>query len=706
MEEPRVKREAGIALGLLLALVLGMWGYPFLVPGYVGYDGDSLFLFYPLLDLAREELFSGRVPLWNPYKFLGVPLLADLMVPLFYPPQFLALLPPQPFGQHLGIVFHALWAAAGAWVAARRCFDVSPWAALFAGLTYAACASMQAHAPHPNQFYAMAWLPWVLAGVWATIREERGWAPTLLLGVALGMQGLAGQPQIMVYSAVVVGLVMAQGLVASPRQFIGRLPALAIAALIALGLAAVHLLPAYELSRYSLRESGSLEFAQSFSLPLENLKTLILPGALGSAGVHYLGEWNFTETAIFLGQPALALGLIGWVRAWRRSETWIVCVGLLVVGLFWALGSSTPVYALLLKAAPPLAQFRAPARAFILVALSVSMLAALGMEGVRGWIESRGERWNGTTLALGALLVLIAAQAGSQAWFRYQVLRPRLTMLEDAVVPGWEQRLTGMIGGEGRVFRQMEEYSYANESVEAVQKRFERMQADVNVLHRISVFDGYDEGMLPKKDYLGFVFGHMRRIYTPEPDTRLLGLMGIRTILTDKPVRGAGLRFVRAEGSVAQIENRDYRGMAFAPEQWPSLDWEGVEEGEFRFDNDPGDGETKSAPDLSQPEVRAKRLEPSRIEVEFRGVESRRVILSEGWMPGWEMVLSEGQRVKGKKLAAFLIEFDVPEASGSGEIVYRPRGFRAGAALSAGTLAVLAIAGSVLAVRRRRGAGS
>lgn len=692
-----------MALGILFVLVLGAWAYPFLVPGYIGYDGDSLFLFYPAMDLAREELLAGRIPLWNPFKFLGSPMLADLMVPLFYPPQFLGLLPPQPFGLHLTLVLHALWAAGGVWMAARHGFGTSAAGALFAGLTYALCAPMQLHASHPNQMYAMAWLPWVMFGALAVMRQERPWPAALLLGSVLGMQGLAGQPQIVIYSGVIVGVVMFHGLVKGPRNFAVRLPPLIVAALVTLGLSAIHLMPAFELSRYSLREGGSLEFAQSFSLPLANLKTLLLPGAMGGPGIGgYRGEWNFTETAVFAGQLVWPLALVGLLRGRRDSRTWIVLFALLIVGLVWALGGSTPVYAVMLKALPPLAQFRAPSRAFILVVLAASLLAAMGLDGLRAWLGSKTGASERARLATGVVVLLIVLQGVALIDFRFRVFQPPLTMLDEAVVPGWEQRLSGLAGGEGRVFRLMDEYHYGDESLEATRAKFERMQPDLNVLHRISVLGGYEEGMLPKRDYVYFMRENLRRIYSPEPDTRLLALMGIRYVLADKPVRGPGLRIVDAKEGVALVDNLHYRGMVFSRQDWPDLDWEGVGQGKVEFRGEAGMPPPALSAASAQGEVRVKRRTPGRLDVKFKDIADRRLILSETWMPGWTLVMADGKRIPGTQLAPFLIEFELPSSGGEGSLVYRPQSFRIGRGVTVLTLLGMMTAALVMAFSKRR----
>lgn len=688
-----MKRPAdiGIGMGLLVLLVCAAWAYPYLVPGYVGFDGDGLFLFYPALKFAREEILAGRLPLWNPYKFLGSPLLADLMVPAFYPPQLLMLLLPQPLGQHLGIVAHASWAGVGAYVAARRAFGASAWGGILAGLTFALCAPMQAHASHPNQFFAMAWLPWTLTAALNWARAERVGEAGLLLGIVLGMQCLAGQPQIVGYSGVIVLAALANALVREPRRGLIRLAALGLASAVALGISAVQVIPAFELSRYSLREGGTLEFAQSFSLPAANLKTLLLPGALGGPGLGgYRGEWNFTETAIFCGQGALLLAVIGLAAA-RRRDVWLLVGSMSLIGLIWALGASTPVYALVLKVLPPLGQFRAPARAFVLVALSLAMLAALGLDEARRWLDGGGVP---PMAARSVAALLIAAQFGALLYFRFGVLAPPLTRLDEAMVPGWERLLSGVAGGDGRVFRLMTEIDYGDARLEATRAKVRVLQPDVNVLHGVPEIYGYEEGMLPKADYVVFLRQNLRRLYSPEPDTALLGLMGVKYVLADKPVRGAALRLVHFEEGVALLENKDFRGMAFTRDQWPGLDWTALEgsEGEsvrFKRDDVAKSDAWREAPPLRS--LKSTRLSPTRIRIEWPDRGDGRLILSETWMPGWEARTEDGLRVPGRRLAPFLVEFDFPEGVRVAELRYRPGSFRWGLAVSGATLAAVLI---------------
>ena len=44
---------------------------------------------YPLLDYAFRSLREGRLPLWEPSMYCGIPLAANIQAALFYPPHWL-----------------------------------------------------------------------------------------------------------------------------------------------------------------------------------------------------------------------------------------------------------------------------------------------------------------------------------------------------------------------------------------------------------------------------------------------------------------------------------------------------------------------------------------------------------------------------------------------------------------------------------------
>lgn len=670
-------KKHGWALWMGLAVAAG-FAWPLALPAFLGRDADRLFLFYPAVEFARGELFAGRVPLWNPYKFMGSPFLANLMIPFFYPPQTLGLLAPQPFGQNMVLLGHAALAAALSWGCARRAMGLSRPAAALAAMTFTLSAPMFVHMTHYNQFYAMAWLPGTL---WAGLGlGSRRWVRAgAVLGLVMGLQGLTGQPQIVFYGAVIAGC-SALFAMRDGGAALGRAAAsLALGGILGFGLAGVHLIPGMELEPYSFRMLNIEGFSASFSLPWRELTGLVTPGAS-----------NRGEMAIFCGQAALALAVVGLLA--RRNRRAALAGALVLAGLALALGDGTPFYPALCRLVTPLAGFRATARAFIVAILALAMLAGMGLDVLRALIRRR----SGARAARLASVALIAIQCAALLWNR-AVHHFEPYTRADIVTSN--PVFNGQLGleVEGRVYRMMTEVDYLDERPGAIQEKLNKFQPDANMLVGAPLVLGYDEGMLPTAKTLYWMDYHRASLYTPRPNAALLGLMGAHYIMSDKPIGGDLLDEAFKAGPAVMRENLAWRGMVFTRADWPEIDFEkiatydGVDDPDFdRTIFLPGAGPT--APPA--PHLEYENIAPGVYEVRLLDPATREVILSETSMPGWEAIAPDGRHIKGRRLAAALIGFDLPEGVMECRLVYRPLSFRIGAAASLTSLAILALIGA------------
>src|SRR5260370_743228 len=77
----------------LLAASLAFY-YPLVFLGRALVDYDAFVYFYPQRVYLAESLLAGRIPLWDPDLFLGVPFLANPQTAVLYPPSWLFLLGP------------------------------------------------------------------------------------------------------------------------------------------------------------------------------------------------------------------------------------------------------------------------------------------------------------------------------------------------------------------------------------------------------------------------------------------------------------------------------------------------------------------------------------------------------------------------------------------------------------------------------------
>ncbi|CAG0928335.1 hypothetical protein TFLX_00854 [Thermoflexales bacterium] len=151
---------------------------------------------------------------------------------------------------------------------------------------------------------------------------------------------------------------------------------LILAAIVAIALSAIQLLPTLELTRNSARSGGlPTNLAVSFSLDPRLLGRALLPdyeGALPAGG----------EFTAFFSVAALVLMTIGVTTLRRATRPAHAVVVVAFIGLFFALGGYNPLYYLLLKI-PGFDLFRAPARWIVLLAFAGSLLAGLGLDAIR-----------------------------------------------------------------------------------------------------------------------------------------------------------------------------------------------------------------------------------------------------------------------------------------------------------------------------------
>ncbi len=154
---------------------------------------DAAQYYYPLLQYTRAEWRAGRVPLWNPYQDLGVPLAAGGTAAAFYPPSLVVVLAPSfEVGYGLYVVGHVVLALLAAWVLARY-WGASATGAAVAAVAYAFSGSVLFQYANVVYLVGAAWLPLAL---WAGERLGEGrWRAGLGLAVALALMVVGGDPQ-------------------------------------------------------------------------------------------------------------------------------------------------------------------------------------------------------------------------------------------------------------------------------------------------------------------------------------------------------------------------------------------------------------------------------------------------------------------------------------------------------------------------------
>ena len=399
-----------VLVGLVLAaFVLALYAR-LLFTNRVMATGDILYYFYPYRDYVAEVLRSGRIPFWNPYLFLGAPLLANPQAAVLYPLHWPLIALPVTQQIAWSLAIHSwLLGYGGYWLLRRWGYGAGP--GLVTGLVLAGSGFVGGLAGHVNQLNGGAWLPWALLVIEMARQRRRVFELALgavLFAALVTLMLLAGHTQSAFINLAGVGLWVIWPLLAwaagwawnlmrrKPRAWIG--PAWAITwpglgvyvlggALAAL-LAAPQLLPTLELSGLGLR-AAALSYGEASSF---SLKPLLLPlTLLPSYGLVDLGAAfdtpGFTEYVAYVGLLGLALAAVGVWKGRGPARTFGVLYA--AAGLFLALGRWNPVYFLLYSFVPGFDLFRAPARWMALYTLGAAVLAGVGAAVFLRWVAAR-----------------------------------------------------------------------------------------------------------------------------------------------------------------------------------------------------------------------------------------------------------------------------------------------------------------------------
>ncbi|HEX8557448.1 MAG TPA: YfhO family protein [Pyrinomonadaceae bacterium] len=378
---PRVAlgRDRVAALAVSLAPVL--YFLPAIAAGSVLCPDDGTIFNTPLRVAAAGVTLGGSLPLWNPYIFSGMPLLATAQGGLLFPLNWFYLAFSPQAATNLMVVGSYVVAAAGAYLYARRA-GASVAGAVVTSLAWQWGGFLVGQIGHINVVQTGAVLPWVLwavDGYGATGGRGRGAA----LAALVALQTFAGHQQTLAYSLLLVAAYAA----ASARAASGESRALYLRSLafVVTGvlLAAVQILPTFELLRNSLRADSSYDFFTSFSLPPWMLGTFLAPyfagggdGALYRA--PYVGPPYYGEMAGYVGALGLMLAACAVLfRRDARTKFWaaaaLVCL-LLALGRYAPLGFYKLVYHV-----PVLNLFRVPARHLLEAEFALAVLAGRGL---------------------------------------------------------------------------------------------------------------------------------------------------------------------------------------------------------------------------------------------------------------------------------------------------------------------------------------
>lgn len=249
-------------------------------------------------------------------------------------------------------------------------------------------------AGHTSKFFALAIIPWMLAGYWKLTRSENKAAGLLLFMVALALEIRAGHPQITYYFFYLLGFLWIFDTWNAHKK--GELKGWGVvtALLIVGGIIGLlgnteRVLTLQEYAQYSIRGGSDIQgttgldtnYAFAWSQGIAETLTLLIPDAFGGASPNYWGPKSVTSGPHYLGILALPLMFIALLKT--RKKLVYLFFGVGILGTFFAWGEN---FLLLNNLAfnyiPFFDKFRAPETWLVLSAFCFTIVSVYGLEWI------------------------------------------------------------------------------------------------------------------------------------------------------------------------------------------------------------------------------------------------------------------------------------------------------------------------------------
>lgn len=404
---PKIRTDYLAAFAVTLAPLV--YFFQALRGGLVLSPDDGVIFNVPLRVAAANLIRQGYLPLWNPYIFCGMPLHGASQAGLLFPLNWFYVVFSPPVATNLMMFLTYALAGLGAYLYARRA-GADIFGAIATSLIWQWSAFLVEQIGHTNILHTAAMLPWVLWAIdtyAATGARRRG----LLLAALVALQIFAGHQQTFAYSLM---LVTAYAIVMAITDIRLRIRYLSSLAFIAAGvlLAAVQILPTFELLRNSLRATATYDFFGSFSMPPNFVLTFFVPYVFGGGNglffrAPYVGPQFFGEYVAYVGLLTIMLAFVAVIlKPDAQAKFWglVFAVSLLLAcGRFLPLDLYHLVYYV-----PVLNLFRSSARHLMEVEFALAVLAGRGLT-VLNSSRSSGKSWRSgalTAVVAGAVFLL------------------------------------------------------------------------------------------------------------------------------------------------------------------------------------------------------------------------------------------------------------------------------------------------------------
>ncbi len=463
--EPLIVALGGLTFALLFAWPLlghlGRFG------AFHDWEFTTALHFVPYFTVRHYH----QLPLWNPYKCGGMPMLGNPQSRILTPFFLLHLLTGPVLGLQLEVILHLALAWAGGYVLART-VGVSRIGSIVCASVFPANAWFYLHLGEGHAvFLSAAYLPWIGA-LYITASNRRRLLPASLAGLLVALCLWEGGLYVAVFGGVLVASLAAP--MAIVRKTLWPLWSALCVATFAAGFAMIKLLPALEVFRSHPREPMGGEgnpWSLLMMLLTSRHQDILRPGT----------AFGFQEYGAYISIAFMVLAALGVFGGWRKSFPWVVSGAAFLLMArgdtgshsIWVLLRSIRLFAGIISA------MRLPSRFLGALILPLSVLAGLGADLLGRILGRWGERLSLAVLLIGLIDSFLVGPPNLKYIFRDST---------PALPTAWEFRQMRQLGAKFNM-------THVAEANMGALECYEYTDIDTKVV-------GYDEGDYRGEQYL------------------------------------------------------------------------------------------------------------------------------------------------------------------------------------------------------------
>lgn len=285
------------------------WGFEVGVPVKNPLMSDIPSLLYPWRSFAIDELKAGRWPLWNPYYFLGMPLLANFQSAVFSYINIFFLFLPKALAWSAGVMTSPLLTMLAMYFFLQH-KKLNKISSLFGGIVFSLSGFEVAWMEYNVHGHTALFLPLILLSIDKILDQKKNiWL--YILSIFVAFQFFAGYVPLIIYCYLICFFyVLFFYLLPEIKQkkiFWKKYLSLILFWSIGLGIALIQILPGLELTILSIRKIDPIVLASNASyLPIRNLITFIAPDFFGNPATgNFFGSAYYDNYYLFIGTGTL-----------------------------------------------------------------------------------------------------------------------------------------------------------------------------------------------------------------------------------------------------------------------------------------------------------------------------------------------------------------------------------------------------------------